>query len=69
MAQHVLCHLHWHKWTPDTNPDGDAYDRCSRCDVDRYIDVSSPAGGPGETGYMEAQALREVRDRWRRRCR
>jgi hypothetical protein len=67
MAKPVLCYLRRHKWITATNPDGDTYQRCSRCATPtntgrptKYADATDPQG----TQSLQSQAVSEFVNRY-----
>ena len=66
MAKPVLCYLRRHKWITATNPDGDTYQRCSRCDADQYWPTYKYADATDQQGTqsLQSQAVSEFVNRY-----
>jgi hypothetical protein len=59
MSKSLRCRLYRHRWQALTNADGDGYERCMRCGLDR----GTPRHEPSEHLIIDA-AADVVRPRW-----
>jgi hypothetical protein len=64
----LLCRIHLHHWETLKGPDGDSYDVCSRCRVDRaFYNNGDPEGTYVAMDYSALRGVAKMFPRKQRR--